>query len=286
MSDSGLLLSTVYRTAETLGSIHNPFESYVESGWNYMTDNYSEFAIATWISVILHELVYFGLCLPGFIAQFLPFMQRYKIQQKPETYGGQWQCFKQLMFSHFCIQAPLVAGIFFYTQLMGIPYTYDKMPRWYVLLAQMLGCLVIEDTWHYFVHQLLHHRSIYKYIHKVHHNFQAPFGMVAEYAHPAETVILGTGFIIGIVLLCNHLVVIWAWMAVRLLETIEVHSGYDFPYINPLNLIPGYAGARFHDFHHKNFNGNYASTFRWWDWLFGTDQQYKEFVKQEEKKAE
>ena len=31
-------------------------------------------------------------------------------------------------------------------------------------------------------------------------------------------------------------------MAVRLLETIEVHSGYDFPYINPLHLIPGYAG--------------------------------------------
>lgn len=57
MSESGLLLSTVHRTAETLGSIHNPFESYVESGWNYMTDNYSEFAIATWISVILHEVL-------------------------------------------------------------------------------------------------------------------------------------------------------------------------------------------------------------------------------------
>ena len=36
-------------------------------------------------------------------------------------------------------------------------------------------------------------------------------------------------------------------------------------------------GSRFHDFHHYNFNGNYASTFRFWDWLFGTDQQYKEF---------
>lgn len=51
----------------------------------------------------------------------------------------------------------------------------------------MFGSLVIEDTWHYFVHQLLHHRRLYKYVHKVHHNFQAPFGMVAEYAHPIET---------------------------------------------------------------------------------------------------
>jgi len=55
-------------------------------------------------------------------------------------------------------------------------------------------------------------------------------------------VVLGTGFMIGIALVCNHLVLIWTWMAVRLLETIEVHSGYDFPYINPLHLIPGYAG--------------------------------------------
>ena len=29
----------------------------------------------------------------------------------------------------------------------------------------------------------------------------------------------------------------------RLLESVEVHSGYDFPYLNPLHLIPGYAGA-------------------------------------------
>ena len=58
----------------------------------------------------------------------------------------------------------------------------------YILCAQMVACLAIEDTWHYWVHRLLHHRSIYKYVHKVHHHFQAPFGMVAEYAHPVETV--------------------------------------------------------------------------------------------------
>lgn len=42
--------------------------------------------------------------------------------------------------------------------------------------------------------------------------------------------------------MCDHIILTWAWMFVRLLETIEVHSGYDFPYLNPLHLIPGYAG--------------------------------------------
>jgi len=39
-------------------------------------------------------------------------------------------------------------------------------------------------------------------------------------------------------------------------------------------------GVRYHDFHHRNFTGNFAPTFRWWDWLFGTDKQYKEFLSQ------
>ncbi|KAF7470134.1 Hypothetical predicted protein [Marmota monax] len=49
--------------------------------------------------------------------------------------------------------------------------------------------------------------------------------------------------------------------------------GYDIP-LNPLNLIPFYAGSRHHDFHHMNFVGNYASTFTWWDRIFGTDSQF------------
>ena len=84
----------------------------------------------------------------------------------------------------------------------------------------------------------------------------------------------------------------------RVLETVEVHSGYEIPYLSPLHLIPGYAGeciththtqspslpspvtgTRFHDFHHMNFNGNYASSFIWWDRLMGTDKQYRDHLK-------
>nr|QFF91458.1 methylsterol monooxygenase 1 2 isoform 2 [Potamotrygon motoro] len=107
--------------------------------------------------------------------------------------------------------------------------------------------------------------------------------MQAEYAHPAETVILGMGFFIGIMIFCNHVILLWAWVTFRLLETIDVHSGYDIPW-NPLHLIPFYGGSRFHDFHHMNFVGNYSSTFTWWDKLFGTDLQFHVFndkVKQE-----
>ena len=37
-------------------------------------------------------------------------------------------------------------------------------------------------------------------------------------------------------------------------------------------LLVSNAGADFHDHHHKVFRGNYATSFRWWDWLCNTDR--------------
>ncbi|KAM4050502.1 methylsterol monooxygenase 1 [Anomaloglossus baeobatrachus] len=289
MASNDSVLSSAYLAVEYIDSLlpDNPLQGPFKHAWTYMLDNYTKFQIATWGSLIVHELIYFLLCLPGFLFQFIPFMQRFKIQQdRPETWEGQWRCFKMLLFNHFCIQLPLMCGTYYFTEFFNIPYDWDNMPRWYILCAQCFGCAVIEDAWHYFLHRLLHHKSIYKYIHKVHHEFASPFGMQAEYAHPYETLILGAGFFIGIMVFCNHVILLWAWVIVRLMETIDVHSGYDIP-LNPLHLVPFYAGARFHDFHHMNFVGNYSSTFTWWDKLFNTDSQYNSYrhkVKTEEGK--
>lgn len=276
MDNNSSIITSAYLAVDYVDALlpQNPLQEPFRNAWNYMLDNFTKFQIATWGSLIVHEFVYFLCCLPGFLFQFIPAMQKYKIQQdKPETLEKQWKCFKVLLFNHFCIQLPMIFGTFYFTEYFNIPYDWDSMPRWTIILAQCFACSVIEDTWHYFLHRLLHHKKLYKHIHKVHHDFTSPFGMQAEYAHPAESIILGTGFFIGIMIFCNHVILLWAWVTVRLLETTDVHSGYDIPW-NPFHLVPFYCGARYHDFHHMTFIGNYSSTFTWWDRLFGTDSQY------------
>mmetsp|Transcript_934 Transcript_934/g.1576 ORF Transcript_934/g.1576 Transcript_934/m.1576 type:complete len:105 (-) Transcript_934:6-320(-) len=58
------------------------------------------------------------------------------------------------------------------------------------------------------------------------------------------------------------------------METVEDHSGYELPF-SPTNFIPFWGGAVHHDFHHKEFEGNYASVFTLWDWVFGTDGNFR-----------
>lgn len=155
-----------------------------------------------------------------------------------------------------------------------VPYSYETMPTWYSMFPRMLFCLICEDTWHYWAHRALHHPSLYGPIHKLHHQFNVPFGLAAEYAHPIETMTLGVGFFLPLPFVCNHLFVFWCWLAIRMIQTTDVHTGYYFPWLNPLYLIPGYGGVRFHDFHHSYFNANYASTFTFWDWLCGTAEPF------------
>ncbi len=64
--------------------------------------------------------------------------------------------------------------------------------------------------------------------------------------HPHARTVLGMGFVWGILFFGNHVIMEWLWMMARLVESVEVHSGYDFPYLNPMHLIPGYAGTYNH----------------------------------------
>lgn len=49
--------------------------------WNWLFSlGPSEFIIASFTTLILHEIFYFGAYLPYFIADYIPQLQKYKIQ--------------------------------------------------------------------------------------------------------------------------------------------------------------------------------------------------------------
>lgn len=115
--------------------------------------------------------------------------------------------------------------------------------------------------------RLVHHPSLYKSIHKIHHEWTAPVGVVALYAHPVEHVVrswLWCGHVTRTVSLCwnplicvqlsnmlpalagpillgSHVATTSLWFTIALLVTTVSHCGYHLP------LLPS---PEFHDFHH------------------------------------
>ncbi|KAF5182634.1 Methylsterol monooxygenase 1-2 [Thalictrum thalictroides] len=123
----------------------------------------------------------------------------------------------------------------------------------------------------------MHCKWGYENIHRVHHEFTAPIGFAAPYAHWTEVLILGIPSFAGPALVPCHMLTFWLWMIIRQMEAIETHSGHDFPW-TPTKYIPFYGGAEYHDYHHfvgGQSHSNFASVFTYCDYIYGTDKGYR-----------
>jgi 4-alpha-methyl-delta7-sterol-4alpha-methyl oxidase len=198
------------------------------------------------------------------------------LQKKSNTSAYQNRCVLRLILYHVCVNLPVMIFSYPAFKFMGLRSSLP-LPHWTVVVSQVLFYFVLEDFIFYWGHRALHTKWLYKHIHSVHHEYATPFGLTSEYAHPAEILFLGFATVVGPALTGPHLFTLWLWMVLRVLETVEAHSGYHFPW-SPSNFLPLYGGSDFHDYHHRVLytkSGNYASTFVYMDWLFGTDRDYR-----------
>jgi len=145
-----------------------------------------------------------------------------------------------------------------------------ELPLSYILL-HLTGFLLLEELGFFYSHLLLHKPFFYKNIHKLHHQFTAPIGLAAVYAHPIEHALSNLfPLILGPLILRSHIFVIWIWFFLGITNTTNSHSGYAFP---------GFPSSLPHDFHHSNYNNCYG-VLGVLDWLHGTDKQFKIHLEQ------
>ncbi|ORX35986.1 C-4 methylsterol oxidase [Kockovaella imperatae] len=234
------------------------------------------------LSFVWHEIIYFGRAFPFWVMDQIPYFNQWKIQEtKLPSHAEYMHCLKTVLAIHFLIELPLIFAFHPICEYFGMAtYEIPFSPVW-KMAAQIAFFFVFEDTFHYWAHRWLHTPFMYKRVHKMHHKYQVPFGLAAEYAHPIETLILSQGTISGPFVYCLfapkhslHILTVYVWIALRLAQAIDAHSGFDFPW-SLRQFMPFWAGADYHDSHHAVFKGNYATSFRWWDQMMGTDRWYK-----------
>lgn len=272
--------STIASSITLLNPLLNTGNSVVlllQSYWGaYYSWMDNDFLATGLLFLVIHELVYFGKSAPWAILDQMPFFRKYKIQDtKVPSNSEQLECLKDVLIAHAFVEALPIFAFQPICQIFGIDYTAETFPALKPFLLQVTAFFLMEDTWHYWFHRALHYGPLYKYIHKQHHKYAAPFGLTAEYAHPIEVAVTGLGTVGSPLLWAYyfgnvHLITVICWVVLRLFQAVDSHSGYDFPW-SLRHFLPIWAGADHHDDHHKYFVGNYASSFRHWDFLLGTE---------------
>ncbi|XP_006815583.1 fatty acid hydroxylase domain-containing protein 2-like [Saccoglossus kowalevskii] len=164
------------------------------------------------------------------------------------------------------IMLPIVAVIWYQLcQWRGISCGYDvpTLPR---ILFDLIAAIICEEIFFYYSHRLFHHPYIYKRVHKKHHEWTAPIGLVAVYAHPIEHVLCNIIPVFsGSLIFGSHLLSVWLWLFVAMWGTTIHHSGYHFPLL---------LSSEFHDFHHLKFNYCFG-LLGVLDYLHGTDVLFR-----------
>lgn len=253
--------------------------SAIEPLWKHLsqtTTEYNMFVVGCFASQVLG---YFLGCLPYFLMDVLRPKKTllFKIQAKkyPTRCEVVKSC-KDMMMCFVTVVLPLLAFGGFVLPRIGI--TRDgPLPSWSTIVLQILFFFLVEDYFNYWIHRWLHSPWLYKHVHSVHHTYDTPFAIVAAYAHPFEVVAQAIPTFLGPLAVSPHLYTLMLWQVFRNLEAIDIHSGYELPY-SLKQLIPMYAGAKHHDYHHYMHSGNFASVFTWCDQMYGTNLGYEMFT--------
>ena len=146
----------------------------------------------------------------------------------------------------------------------------SDLPSFLLMWRQLFLIHIINETWFYWGHRLLHSKYLYKTIHKQHHTYLAPRSFSAEYAHVVEDVLTAyVPFLLGLFINGSHFHVVNIWFMTRLVETYEAHSGYCFrgSWLQNIGLTNSSSSAH-HWAHHIQNRGNFGNEA--FDWCFGT----------------
>nr|XP_043613438.1 methylsterol monooxygenase 1-1-like [Erigeron canadensis] len=208
---------------------------------------------------------------------FSKYIIAYKIQPKVKfSFVDNFNCYVDVMRMFVLVVGPLQLVSYPSVKMIGIR-TSLPLPSLMEVASQLFIYFIVEDFTNYWIHRFLHGKWGYEKIHKVHHEYTAPIGYAAPYAHWAEVLILGIPSFLGPAMVPGHMITFWLWIALRQIEAIETHSGYDFPWTFT-KFIPFYGGADYHDYHHYvggQSQSNFASVFTYCDFIYGTDKGYR-----------
>jgi len=228
-----------------------------------------------WFILLVVLLRYFILAGIAFLLWYVilkPFIKHRKIQLKFPAVSDYT---REILYS--IITAFIFAGVgylVFLTPFVHYTKAYFKIEEHgvpYLILSVAL-IILAHDTYFYWMHRLMHHPAIYKWVHKVHHLSINPSPWAAMAFHPLEAVIEAGIIVVVTLLFPVHPLAIGFFLLFMMIYNVYGHLGYElYPKGFAKSSIGKWVNTSVnHNQHHQFFKGNYGLYFLFWDRVMGT----------------
>jgi sterol desaturase/sphingolipid hydroxylase (fatty acid hydroxylase superfamily) len=183
---------------------------------------------------------------------------------------------REIFYSTITVLIFALIPLFFTANPVVRAYTtlYDNMSDrgWLYYFLAFPIMFIIHDTYFYWTHRIMHHKSLFNIMHLVHHKSTNPSPWAAYAFHPLESIVEVGIFVVFLFTIPVHKSHIAIFFLLSIIYNIYGHLGWE--------LYPkGFSQSRIgkwintsvnHNQHHKYFKGNYGLYFLFWDRVMGT----------------
>jgi Delta7-sterol 5-desaturase len=162
----------------------------------------------------------------------------------------------------------LYGGFSFWAYQNGWTQIYGQVsdyPLWY-FVSSIFIILLFYETYYYWLHRWMHLPSVFRIVHKVHHESIHSTVFTSFSFHPLEAILQSLFFPIIIFLIPLHYAVIIIVLMVMTLSAVINHSGIEI--FHNRFILKNFIGSSHHHLHHKQFKTNFGLYLTWWDkWM-------------------
>ncbi|CRL03989.1 CLUMA_CG017108, isoform A [Clunio marinus] len=225
-----------------------------------------------WVSAAFLLSVYWSVSCLILYLNYSGKLSKYKVQpgkNEPMDTRKLIESVFTVIFNQIFISITFSSGSYWLSYLLLGDRNIKEVTSFPILMRDLFICFYVFDFAFYVAHRILHSKYFYKRIHKIHHEWIAPVGVVAVYTHPTEHLITNLGSaMLGPVVVVAPISTVWVWFSTVIITTVTDHCGYHFPFLK---------SPQFHNYHHTAFTECFGTN-GVMDFICGTDKRFRQSI--------
>jgi len=151
-------------------------------------------------------------------------------------------------------------------------YTKTDLFGWWYLPASLLIYMLLQETYYYWIHRWMHIPSVYKIVHKIHHDSHIASPFTAFSFHPLEALLQAVFLPVLLIFIPIHYFIIIILLVLMTFSSVINHLDIEIYPKKSFNSWGKWViGATHHAQHHKYFKYNFGLYFTFWDRIEKTE---------------